>query len=471
MFIRNWLNLGRKLVDTFDMQDSFTAVQTDLNLYAQSMFGAGVLNTSAYPNPFMVTPSPSTLGGAVGYGTAFNQAGNLTAINANTTNSPNFTCGASDPNNARFDLVCIQYASVGDTLVPQPSDPLNSIYLNFHDDFNLIVIQGTPSSAPVYPTTSYPTLIPLFGFQIPAGATTGLQCTVDYTQRQLNTANSALYPAFQQEVPAGAINGTNTLYTLSQRPINNTSVLVRVDGRTLVVGDDYSILNQAVTVSVALKPGQGIGAYYLVQSQNSQNPLAGMQEVPTGTPDGTRTVFTLSGLPANQTSTIVFVDGLVVPTSEWNLVQGQTNGAIMFKSGSIPAPGQVPYVFYLANPFIFGVLPPQSVTTTAGGLKPYGSQSSPQIIPAGAGIFSTMDERQLWVTKSAGGAVQITANPQISPGATVGQELVIQGVSDTDYIIFEDGNGLILNGELRLTTHISALVIWNGVTWKEQSRA
>lgn len=105
-----------------------------------------------------------------------------------------------------------------------------------------------------------------------------------------------------------------------------------------------------------------------------------------------------------------------------------------------------------------------------GALSPNGSQASPVMITAAGGITASSDQRQLWYTVSAGGAVPITANPQISAGSVVGQELVIFGTSATDYIVFSDGTGLSLNGPINLTDNASITLIWGGTTWSEASR-
>ena len=51
---------------------------------------------------------------------------------------------------------------------------------------------------------------------------------------------------------------------------------------------------------------------------------------------------------------------------------------------------------------------------------------------------------------SDGGDVNITANPQISPGTKDGQPLTIICNSDTNRLIFEDSNGLSLSVSVTL---------------------
>jgi hypothetical protein len=143
---------------------------------------------------------------------------------------------------------------------------------------------------------------------------------------------------------------------------------------------------------------------------------------------------------------------------------------IQFNAGYVPEPAQSVYVFYLVNPFVFGVQPTPAPPSGSGGLMAFGTAISPEIISSGVGIPATSDQRQIWYVKSAGGPQSITAIPQIMPGTIVGQELYIEGVSGTDYIILSDGNGLSTNGPINLTNNSGILFVWNGSVWAENSR-
>ena len=470
MFTRNWIDLSRKLVDRFDMNTSFTAVQQALGAYASAWFGEGVVITTTYPHPFLITTSNLSLGGSVSYGVAFDLNGQITGINPQSTSSNAFTLAAANPSNPRYDLICIQYLSSGDTPVPKPSDPLTTVFLNLHDDFKLVVVTGTPSGTPVYPAKGNPLCIVLGGVQVPAGATAGTQCTIDYTPRESANANLVQYPVVQQEVPTGVINGVNASFTLSLSPINNQSTLVKLDGLLLVQGTDYSLLGQSLTLNPPPALGQSLTVWYIVNSAVSVNPLAGVQGVPTGVINGVNTTFQLPSTPADQNATQVFIDGLCCGLDEWNLIQGSNTAYIQFNAGSIPQTGQSVYFFYLANPFVFGTQPPVVAPVGSGGLSAYGNAVSPEIVSATAGILSTPDQRQLWIVKSSGGPQLVTANPQITPGTIVGQEMYIQGASSIDYLIFQDGNGLSLNGSISLTNNEGIDLIWNGISWFEVSR-
>jgi len=84
----------------------------------------------------------------------------------------------------------------------------------------------------------------------------------------------------------------------------------------------------------------------------------------------------------------------------------------------------------------------------------------------------TMDSRQYKYVASAGGAVYISASPQIAHGYFDGQELYLKGVSDLNYPIFTDGNGLSLNGSLLLKSNEAAILVWDAqaAVWQEISR-
>jgi len=351
---RNWLDLSRKLVDRFDLDYTLNAIQEAIGEQARSYWGEGVLITTLYPNPFVITRSGSVLGGSVSEGIAYDANGQLTEIPVVTSTSKSFVSQPADPSLPRWDLLCIKYVATGDTPVPKPSDPISIVDLNLHDDFELVVIEGTPSNSPVYPAKGDDLLIVLAGFRIPAGATLGTQCTVDYAVREEANANVVGAPVFVQEVPTGLINGSNTNFGLSKTPFNNLSLLVILDGLTLPQTEWNLVGPLTVQLTTAPAPGQTLECYYIADSQSSQNPLSGRQEIPSGLVDGVNDIFALTNKAANQDSVLVFVDGVVSETSQWQLISTPNSSKVQFLPGSIPAPGQSVYVFYLVNAFSLG---------------------------------------------------------------------------------------------------------------------
>jgi hypothetical protein len=72
-------------------------------------------------------------------------------------------------------------------------------------------------------------------------------------------------------------------------------------------------------------------------------------------------------------------------------------------------------------------------------------------VVAGTGIPSTSFSTQLEISGD-GGAVDITANPQINvSSATSGQVLMLICTSDVNTVKFDDGNGLQLAGGVSFT--------------------
>jgi hypothetical protein len=72
--------------------------------------------------------------------------------------------------------------------------------------------------------------------------------------------------------------------------------------------------------------------------------------------------------------------------------------------------------------------------------------------------------------KSDGGPVTMTANPQVDACTVVGKTIVITGTSDTDTVMFVDGNGLLLNGNWTAKNGSMITIYWDGTMYREASR-
>ena len=68
-----------------------------------------------------------------------------------------------------------------------------------------------------------------------------------------------------------------------------------------------------------------------------------------------------------------------------------------------------------------------------------------------------------------GGAVDITADPQISEGK-LGQLLILEGKSNVNTVTLEDGNGVQLQGENILNDNDALLLYYDGSDWEEIAR-
>jgi hypothetical protein len=105
-----------------------------------------------------------------------------------------------------------------------------------------------------------------------------------------------------------------------------------------------------------------------------------------------------------------------------------------------------------------------------GVLAPNATKASPNSITAAGGISTLGLARELQFVKSNSGAVTVTANPQIEAGTLVGQELILQGTSDTDTLTISNGTGLILNGACTLRAGSRIYLVWDSTVWGEVSR-
>lgn len=176
---RNWLDLYFKLVDRYDLDQTMEYIQEAAGKEALAYWGEGVLSTKLYPNPFVVTRSGIVLGGSFTPGICYDANGQIIQVDS----VQSYVNPTAHPTLPRWDVVVARFKLTGDTPVPKPSAPLTTIFLNFHDDFDIVVIPGTANASPAYPAVNSED-VKLFGVQIPAAATLGTQCTIDLTIRE-----------------------------------------------------------------------------------------------------------------------------------------------------------------------------------------------------------------------------------------------------------------------------------------------
>ncbi len=103
-----------------------------------------------------------------------------------------------------------------------------------------------------------------------------------------------------------------------------------------------------------------------------------------------------------------------------------------------------------------------------------GSLASPVVITAAGGL--TIDptfQKQIIFVKSDGGIFGLTADPQITPGQIIGQELIIIGTDPADAIAFIAGAGVAPAGATiqPLYTNFVLSLIWTGLVWANISNA
>ncbi len=73
---------------------------------------------------------------------------------------------------------------------------------------------------------------------------------------------------------------------------------------------------------------------------------------------------------------------------------------------------------------------------------------------------------------TAVGAVTVTKNPQIAAG-TDGQFLILEGTSNSDYVILNSGNGLHLHGAVAILDHDKLTLVYHAAdaVWEELTRS
>ena len=108
--------------------------------------------------------------------------------------------------------------------------------------------------------------------------------------------------------------------------------------------------------------------------------------------------------------------------------------------------------------------------TTPATLGVTGSVASPTAITAAGGITPSGFSEEMMYIAGSGGAIDITANPQIVAGTIDGQILKLYGTSDVNTVTLEDGNGLELRGSVLLGANDFIELQWNLTSWAETSR-
>lgn len=72
--------------------------------------------------------------------------------------------------------------------------------------------------------------------------------------------------------------------------------------------------------------------------------------------------------------------------------------------------------------------------------------------------------------QGSGGELDITAVPQIQAGTLDGQQLQLVGRDDANTVLFQDGDGLSLNGDASLGEDMTLTLSWDGTNWVEVNR-
>ena len=108
---------------------------------------------------------------------------------------------------------------------------------------------------------------------------------------------------------------------------------------------------------------------------------------------------------------------------------------------------------------------------TIGGTGPVvtGSIGAPELITV-SGISVIDVSNEMIFIAGSGGAIDITADPQIEAATATGSILTLFGTSDVDTITLENGNGLKLNGSILMDSGKVLSLVFDGVDWSEVAR-
>lgn len=275
------------------------------------------------------------------------------------------------------------------------------------------------------------------------------------------------------------VNGSQTANKFLASPNGSTGV----PSFRGILAADVPTLNQNTTgtaagLSTTLAIGSGgTGQTTASAAFNGLSPLTTLGDVLYGGASGTGT-----RLGGNTTTAKQFL----TQTGTGSVSAAPAWGALV--SGDIPAIN----LAGTGNGGVTGSLPPASLaqsgaisnqalvwsgsawgpgTVGGGALSITGSTGTPQSITAAGGIaFTGGQSRALWFIQGSGGAVTVTASPQVAAATTIGQELVLEGTSDTNTVTLNDGTGLSLNGSATLYNHSSLYLVWDGTVWAETGR-
>lgn len=173
-------------------------------------------------------------------------------------------------------------------------------------------------------------------------------------------------------------------------------------------------------------------------------------------------------------------------TADWNTFNGKqaAGNYITALTGDVTAsgPGSAAATLATVNSNV-GSFTNANITVNAKGLVTAasngtgtaptvsGSRASPTAITAGGGIsFSASTYQNISFIQGSGGAVTVTANPQVAAGSSVGQTLSLIGRSATNTVTLADGTGLSLNGAWVGGLDSILNLVWDGTNWAETSR-
>ncbi len=141
-----------------------------------------------------------------------------------------------------------------------------------------------------------------------------------------------------------------------------------------------------------------------------------------------------------------------------------------FTDAGKPAAGNIGRIIYVTDTARFEFDNGSSWDQIGGGKLVVSTQGT--LTSAAAITFSGTTPRRMIKVASSSGEQDLSAlSPQIQAGVEEGQELILCGTSDTNYIILKNGNGLKLNGDWISAADSMITMVWTNSKWIEKGRA
>ncbi len=141
------------------------------------------------------------------------------------------------------------------------------------------------------------------------------------------------------EIPSGTLNGANATFQLGNPPSPTTSLALFRNGLRMKPGSDYNLTGLSLTFTPASIPQANdvlLASYRMGVSPSGLTFVD--SEIPSGTVDGSNTVFAIAQTPSPATSLALFRNGIRLRA---NLDYTLTGTTLTFLSGLAPQPGDV----------------------------------------------------------------------------------------------------------------------------------
>ncbi len=102
-----------------------------------------------------------------------------------------------------------------------------------------------------------------------------------------------------------------------------------------------------------------------------------------------------------------------------------------------------------------------------------GTSAAPTLLVAGTALTVAANYNHKKYIAGSGGAVDVSANPQIAAGSRDGQWLLLVGCHDTNTVKYENGTGLDLEGQITMGLNWQLWLSWDATAavWVEVCRS